>query len=356
MNRSDSDPQPLEYSRRIRWHMGLAALRSATFTAFLILCWFGIARGQDWTLPWYYHSIAMACLSALGFSLYRYLNRKMFRRMRVLKQEFPVRLKHMLTQHVIYYNFLPTEKQRKFEQRVMVFLDEKKMEWVGQPADELTALLIAAGAVIPSLGLPDWDYQNAGTIFIYPEAFDSEYRYGKGAPISGQVTNSHLFHAVAFSKAHVLESFLGPNVGRNVAVHEFVHLIDRTDGATDGEPDLYWKAEDRKRWNEIRMQEHNRIAQGRTLIDRYALSNPVEFLAVMSEYFFSMPDLLYYEHREVYDLLVKAFQQDPQQLLERAPQVQRYKEMALARDQFLAAQGSQSAQSANPDINWNITS
>ena len=42
-------------------------------------------------------------------------------------------------------------------------------------------------------------------------------------------------------------------------------------------------------------------------IDYYGVSNPAEFFAVVSEYFFSRPDLLQAKHPELYAMLEKMF-------------------------------------------------
>jgi len=215
-----------------------------------------------------------------------------------------------------------------------VFLLENKIEGVGWEADLQVKLLIAAGAVIPALALQEWEYQGLGTIFVYPEAFDADYRYGKGAPMAGQVTRAHSFNAMAFSRRHVLNSFLLPPDGRNVVVHEFAHLLDGADGAIDGLMEINWTKEDRERWKNLTPHEQERIRAGRTLIDRYALSSRVEFFAVLSEYFFELPDALACEHPEIYELLCRGFQQDPRQLLASTGRQARYLELASFRDQY----------------------
>ena len=42
-------------------------------------------------------------------------------------------------------------------------------------------------------------------------------------------------------------------------------------------------------------------------IDFYGATNPVEFFAVISEYFFEQPDLLKANHPELYEMLARIY-------------------------------------------------
>ena len=42
-------------------------------------------------------------------------------------------------------------------------------------------------------------------------------------------------------------------------------------------------------------------------IDMYGATNPVEFFAVISEYFFEQPDLLKANHPELYEMLERIY-------------------------------------------------
>jgi hypothetical protein len=57
----------------------------------------------------------------------------------------------------------------------------------------------------------------------------------------------------------------------------------------------------------------NLVYQEIKKIDKDSASNESEFLAVVSEYFFSQPKQLKQKHPELYGLLEKVFQQSPQQ-------------------------------------------
>jgi len=58
-------------------------------------------------------------------------------------------------------------------------------------------------------------------------------------------------------------------------------------------------------------QEIDRLRRGKSVLDSYAMEDPVEFLAVAVETFFERPLALRRGHREVYAILRDYFAQDP---------------------------------------------
>jgi MtfA peptidase len=90
-----------------------------------------------------------------------------------------------------------------------------------------------------------------------------------------------------------------------------VHLIDKSDGATDGVPENLMPHEYATPWLKMMHQEISRIERGKSDIDPYAATNEAEFLAVVSEYFFEKPDQLQDKHPELYEQLSRMFAQDP---------------------------------------------
>jgi Mlc titration factor MtfA (ptsG expression regulator) len=323
---------PNEFSRSIRRHTLISLLLAGTIASGLGFATWLFSR----TFFEFHVTVPFVLLITLitGLILYRLFNRKTIRRIRELSKPFPPHWRSLLTAQVEYYRALGDTDKLRFEQRLRIFLLENTIVGVGWEADEQIRLLIAAGAVIPALGLREWEYHGLGTIFVYPDAFDADYRYGKGAPMAGQVTRNQSFRALAFSRAHVLRSFLLPADGRNVVIHEFVHLIDGVDGAIDGQLEISWTKAEREHWQQRVAIEQQRIATGRTLIDRYALASRIEFLAVLSEYFFELPDVLAAEHPEVFDALKKGFKQDPKLILSRSQRPARAAELMTLRDEY----------------------
>ena len=91
-------------------------------------------------------------------------------------------------------------------------------------------------------------------------------------------------------------------------IHEFTHLIDKADGATDGVPEYLLDKQNIIPWLDMI---HKTIAEmkrtGQSDINLYGASNQAEFFAVVSEYFFEKPQELEQNHPELYALLHQMF-------------------------------------------------
>ena len=103
--------------------------------------------------------------------------------------------------------------------------------------------------------------------------------------------------------------------GYNVVVHEFAHVLDMRDGASDGVPLLPDRAA-RERWLAVLVPEWDefsvRVAVGEdTLIDPYGAEAIDEFFAVASELFFVDAATMRGEHPALYELLAGYYRQDP---------------------------------------------
>jgi hypothetical protein len=95
-----------------------------------------------------------------------------------------------------------------------------------------------------------------------------------------------------------------------VRIHEFAHLVDKSDGVIDGIPSVGLGRDAVRPWVELMRKEMERIRAGRSGIDPYALKSEAEFFAVVSEYFFEHPAKLRDDHPELYAMLAKIFRQD----------------------------------------------
>jgi len=89
----------------------------------------------------------------------------------------------------------------------------------------------------------------------------------------------------------------------NTAIHEFVHLIDKADGAIDGVPEYLIPKELVQPWLQEMHETIQEIHKNKSDIRDYAATNEAEFLAVVSEYFFQKPKMLQEDHPELFSLL-----------------------------------------------------
>lgn len=113
------------------------------------------------------------------------------------------------------------------------------------------------------------------------------------------------------SRAALTKAFSSQGGAENAALHEFVHLLDKADGAIDGVPESLMPHEYAKPWLQLMHREMHRIREGHSDINPYALANEAEFLAVTSEYFFEKPDKFKSAHPELYAQLSIIFAQQP---------------------------------------------
>lgn len=188
----------------------------------------------------------------------------------------------------------------------------------GQALDASMVTRIAALAALPVLNLGYEAYLGWNEIIVYPGEFVPEREvmddYGVvhqvRQPMSGEAWEGG---PLVLSWDDVVQS--GYRQGFNVVIHEFVHKLDMLNGAVDGLPVLAaGKAiED---WSAAFTQAYadfcRRLNNGElTTLDPYAAENPAEFLAVLAEAFFELPEVLHEAYPAVYEQLRCYFKQDP---------------------------------------------
>lgn len=223
----------------------------------------------------------------------------------------PAEYSQLLETHVKYYRNLNPEQKETFSKRVQVFLKQVHIEGVGTPAELTDRVLVAASAIIPIFGFGDWRYPNLTNVILYPDTFNQEFQFeGNGRNTLGMVGTGYMNGQMILSKPALNADFANETSKSNTAIHEFVHLLDKTDGATDGIPEQLMEQRSLQPWLNLMQQEIEKIAQGDSDINPYALTGDAEFFAVVSEYFFQQPDLLVSNHPEIYQMLSGFFKQD----------------------------------------------
>lgn len=220
--------------------------------------------------------------------------------------------KKLLQANVVYYKKLDAAAKTRFENLVNDFLNDVRIEGVGTEITDLDRVLIASSAVIPIFGFPEWKYQNLTNIILYPDTFDHEFQFeGENRNIMGMVGSGYMNGQMLLSRVALSKGFSNNAGKENAAIHEFVHLLDKSDGATDGIPENLMAHEYAAPWLHMMHQEMHRIQAGRSDINPYALTSEAEFLAVAAEYFYEKPEQFRDKHPEVYQQLSLIFGQDP---------------------------------------------
>lgn len=220
--------------------------------------------------------------------------------------------KTLLNQHVAYYQKLNPAKQQSFLLRMEDFLHETSIEGVGLEVEDLDRVLIAASAIIPIFGFDDWRYPNLTSVILYPDTFNNDFQFEGGKrEIAGMVGSGFMNGQMLLSRAVLRAGFSASAGENNTAIHEFVHLLDKADGATDGLPEQLIPHEYAAPWLKLIHQEIKKIDAGKSEIDFYASTSEAEFFAVVAEYFFEKPAKLRQKHPELYELLCRIFLQNP---------------------------------------------
>jgi len=217
--------------------------------------------------------------------------------------------KKLLATNVGYYNDLSETDKLYFEDKIEQFLDDVRIEGVGLAITDTDRLMVASSAVIPIFRFKDWSYRNVTNVLLYPDTFDEDYQYEDTGHrnIAGMVGSGYMNGQMILSRNALVKGF-SKNAGReNTGIHEFVHLIDKSDGATDGIPESFLSHEYIKPWVRMMHQEVRKIETGHSDINPYATTNEAEFFAVVSEYFFEKPREFETKHPELYEMLSSVF-------------------------------------------------
>ncbi|WP_445955528.1 M90 family metallopeptidase [Yeosuana sp.] len=223
---------------------------------------------------------------------------------------FPKHWHELLIKHVLFYKMLTVEKQMIFQRRIMQFLSEVYIEGVDIEIEELDKILIAVSAVIPVFGFREWRYNNLSGILLYPDAFNEDLEFEDQAHskiIAGLVGTGRFEKQMILSKKALYSGFENNNDTYNTGIHEFVHLIDKMDGITDGVPERLIEHPYVIPWLKLIHKEMEAINDNKSDIRNYGGTNEAEFFAVASEYFFEQPGLMQEKHPELYRMLVACF-------------------------------------------------
>lgn len=220
----------------------------------------------------------------------------------------PLQLKQILEAEVPFYQQLDENKKTALEERAAHFLTLVKITGVKTKVEDLDRVLIAASAIIPIFNFPGWEYRNLNEVLLYPDSFDHEFeQQGEGRNILGMVGSGAMNHMMILSQFELRQAFTNKTGKSNTAIHEFVHLLDKTDGEIDGVPESMLDKKYIVPWLKLMRQKIQDIYQEDSDINPYGATNEAEFFAVVSEYFFERPDLLKEKHPELFELLQKIF-------------------------------------------------
>jgi len=214
----------------------------------------------------------------------------------------------LLQEHVSFYQRLDAAQQSLFRKRVAHFLDTTTITPVGDvQLRELDRIYVGTSAIIPIFAFKDWTYNNLNEVLIYGEYFTKDFdREAQHKNVMGMVGDGAMHRMMILSLPALRAGFEQNGTG-NTGIHEFVHLLDKADGATDGVPEYMLPKDLVAPWLRYAHEAISDIRNRRSEINPYGATNDAEFFAVVSEYFFQKPHLLEEHHPELFRILEEIY-------------------------------------------------
>lgn len=230
------------------------------------------------------------------------------------RRPMPTEWRAILERKVRYYRTLDPDGRGKFERNVQRILSEHVFESVSGAVltDEVRLLTASAAAMLVHGWEEGVSLPSLRTILVYPDHFDDDYAISTRGDVAGMV---HSQGPVIVSERALSSGFARPDDGHNVAIHEFAHVLDFTDGFADGVPGGLPRSAIAA-WSSLLDREMKRLEEGHSVLREYASTNRAELFAVAVENFFERPSLLEERHPELYRALATLFRQDPAKRLE----------------------------------------
>jgi Mlc titration factor MtfA (ptsG expression regulator) len=222
---------------------------------------------------------------------------------RLLKRHpIPHAIWQRVTRRMLVLRGLDAVEMAHLREMTTWFLDQKAI--TGAQGFEVTQSMrvaVAAQACLLILNLGVEYFDGWVEVILYPGAFRVNHAqmdanglvHDDAAVLSGE---SWLRGPVILSWDDVARDSYQCQPGHNVVLHEFAHKLDGLNGAANGMPPLRqgmsrvrWAADLSEAYDELCLQ----VAHGKsTHINSYAATSPAEFFAVLSEYFYTAPDIL----------------------------------------------------------------
>lgn len=233
------------------------------------------------------------------------------------KGAFPQEWKRILQQEVSFYKAISDTGKQKFEKKILFFLSNYKISGIGTEVETLDKLLIASASIIPTFQKARWRYYNLEEILLYPNGFSFENPILKEKIVmEGLVGGGPLEGKMILSQKALRKGFEDEADNHNTAIHEFVHLIDKSDGVIDGVPEVLLKTPFllklrtiilNAKINRLFARVTKDIENEKSDIRPYGAANKAEFLSVASEYFFENPEMMKEKHPDLHQLMQQIY-------------------------------------------------
>ncbi len=253
----------------------------------------------------------------------RWLKQRM--RERIKQRPFPASWQAIMNRNVPFAAYLSVDERKELEEDVLIFVREKRFEGAaGLKITDEIKITIAAQACILLLHRKTDYFPGLYSIIVYPYHYLAPQVVRKGHGIMAEGLQARLGEswtrgAIVLSWDDVRRGASDIHDGHNVVLHEFAHQLDAQDGAMNGAPILSHHSM-YESWSRVlggeyeRLRRDARLGKG-TLLDEYGSTNPAEFFAVATEFFFEKPRQLRQQLPDLYNELSRYYNQDPAELL-----------------------------------------
>jgi Mlc titration factor MtfA (ptsG expression regulator) len=244
------------------------------------------------------------------------------RRALLRARPFPAEWRAIIAQNVSSFARLPRVDQKELEGHIQVFLHEKHWEGCGglELTDEIRVTISAQACMLLLRRNADY-YPRVTSILVYPSSYVATEERAIGGGIWEESDEARLGHTQQQLRAVVLAwdaALHGSRLygtGSNVVLHEFAHQLDFEDNFTDGTP-LLPDHQQYVSWARVLGEEYERLrrlddAGEPSFLDSYGATNPAEFFAVATEFFFERAAELQLRHPNLYAELKNFYRQDP---------------------------------------------
>lgn len=221
---------------------------------------------------------------------------------------------------VILQGLTAVEKAHLRELTTLLLHEKNFVGVQGLQLNEAMRVIIAVQACLPILNLGLDCLSGWTDIVVYPGAFRVSRDFMDEAGVVHHQEQVLIGEAwsqgpLIVSWADVEREMLELDSGHNVVIHEIAHKLDALNGSGNGFPPLHGGMSI-PQWTAALSEAYRRLVDGLeqhhfTGINPYAATNPGEFFAVISEYFFCSPDTLNTHYAEVYRQLRLYYRQDP---------------------------------------------
>jgi Mlc titration factor MtfA (ptsG expression regulator) len=216
---------------------------------------------------------------------------------------------------------LTDDELARLRELATVFLRQKTFVGTHDLAiDEYMRTVVAAQGCLPILNLGLDYYRGWYTVILYPGAFvahrelhddESGVVHTGFEELDGESAEGGPV-ALSWDEARPRGD---DDDGYNVVIHEFAHKLDELTGAPNGLPPLHrgmsvaaWSTALSAAFDAF----NDRLDRGEEPpFDDYAGTDPAEFFAVLSELFFTAPDVVHETYPDAYAQLSAFYRQDP---------------------------------------------